>query len=116
ITDRSYIIKDGKVQTHGTPYQIVHDSIAINEYLGDSFADNSLGASLPSVPEQPREQVVHLVLEQEKLHRLIDRLKTDYAEASAELAQHGRDAVLPLLEALTRRDVEMRRLAFGVLQ
>jgi lipopolysaccharide export system ATP-binding protein len=117
ITDRSYIIKDGKVQTHGTPYQIVHDSIAITEYLGDSFADNSLGAPMPRpAPEQPPAQVVHLVLEQEKLHRLIDRLKTEYAEASAELAQHGRDAVPPLLEALTRRDVEMRRLAFGVLQ
>jgi lipopolysaccharide export system ATP-binding protein len=117
ITDRSYIIKDGKVQTHGTPYQIVHDSIAITEYLGDSFADNSLGAPPPRPsPEQPPEQVVHLVLEQEKLHRLIDRLKTEYAEASAELVQHGREAVPPLLEALTRRDVEMRRLAFGVLQ
>src|SRR5262249_33970241 len=42
ITDRSYIIKDGKVQTQGTPQQIIHDSVAITEYLGTSFADNSL--------------------------------------------------------------------------
>src|ERR687883_1986259 len=39
ITDRSYLIKDGKVRTHGTPHEIIHDPIAINEYLGTSFID-----------------------------------------------------------------------------
>ena len=34
ITDRSYLIKDGKVRTHGTPQEIVTDPVAINEYLG----------------------------------------------------------------------------------
>src|SRR5438128_6173418 len=43
ITDRSYIIKDGKVQTQGTPYQIIHDSVAIKEYLGTGFNDNTFG-------------------------------------------------------------------------
>src|SRR5205807_4679305 len=37
ITDRSYLIKDGVVRTHGTPQEIVHDQIAINEYLGTGF-------------------------------------------------------------------------------
>jgi lipopolysaccharide export system ATP-binding protein len=116
ITDRSYIIKDGKVQTHGTPHQIIHDSIAITEYLGTSFSDSSLGAPPPSVPEQPPEAVVHLVLEREKIHRLIEGLKSNYAEAATELMQMGGDVVPTLLDALTRRDVEMRRLAFGILQ
>ena len=43
ITDRSYLIKDGKVVTHGTPQQIIHDPIAINEYLGTTFTDNTFG-------------------------------------------------------------------------
>ena len=42
ITDRSYLIKDGKVRTHGTPQQIVHDPIAISDYLGTSFIDDGL--------------------------------------------------------------------------
>src|SRR5229473_2420605 len=37
ITDRSYLIKDGVVRTHGTPQEIIHDQIAINEYLGTGF-------------------------------------------------------------------------------
>src|SRR5271170_7598267 len=40
ITDRCYLIKDGKVRTHGSPHQIVNDPIAINEYLGESFNDD----------------------------------------------------------------------------
>ena len=43
ITDRSYIIKSGKVMTQGTPQQIVHDPVAIREYLGNSFADDGGG-------------------------------------------------------------------------
>jgi len=41
ITDRSYLIKDGQVRTHGTPQQIIHDPIAIHEYLGTGFNDGS---------------------------------------------------------------------------
>src|SRR4029077_14947840 len=42
ITDRSYIIKAGKVRTQGTPQQIIHDPVAIQEYLGNSFSDDPL--------------------------------------------------------------------------
>ena len=41
ITSRSYLIKDGKVRTQGTPAQIVRDPIAIAEYLGAGFSDAS---------------------------------------------------------------------------
>src|SRR5260370_27385762 len=42
ITDRSYLIKDGQVRTHGTPQVIIHDPIAIEEYLGAGFHDDGL--------------------------------------------------------------------------
>jgi lipopolysaccharide export system ATP-binding protein len=42
ITDRSYLIKDGKVVVHGTPEQIKRDPVAIREYLGNTFADDPL--------------------------------------------------------------------------
>src|SRR5256885_7525502 len=55
ITDRSYLIKDGVVVTQGTPQQLINDPIAINEYLGTTFTDNTFGgapgpAQPPSVP------------------------------------------------------------------
>ena len=54
ITDRSYLIKDGKVRTHGTPQQIIHDPIAINEYLGTSFNDSVIGGTFsPNPVEKP---------------------------------------------------------------
>jgi lipopolysaccharide export system ATP-binding protein len=123
ITDRSYLIKDGKVRTHGSPQQIIRDPIAINEYLGTGFNDDGFGSPPPPPrpPEPPREPPaeagVHLVLEEEKIHRLIERLKTpEHATAAAELVERGPSALPALLEALERRDVEMRRQAHQVLQ
>src|SRR5262249_26206992 len=75
------------------------------------------GPSDPAPAERAPEPDVRLVLEQEKIHRLVERLKTpDHASAAAELQQRGRAAVPALIEALERRDVEMRRQAFEVLQ
>lgn len=37
ITDRSYIISEGIIRTHGTPKEIVNDPIARRYYLGESF-------------------------------------------------------------------------------
>lgn len=120
ITDRSYLIKDGTVRTHGTPQQIVHDPVAIAEYLGTGFHDDLFprpAVAPPPPVERPEEPVAHRVLEQEKLHRLIEKLRTGgAAEAAAELVGHGQEAVPVLLEALDRRDVELRRQVLGILQ
>jgi lipopolysaccharide export system ATP-binding protein len=142
ITTRSYLIKDGKVRTHGTPNQIVRDPIAISEYLGSGFSDEGFEDSGPAsnvaatgplspapivalgnrdsaaaAPAKSANNAIHNVLEQEKIQRLIEGLKTpDHAHAAAELAQRGLAAVGPLLAALERRDVEMRRQAMHVLQ
>src|SRR5689334_10312221 len=117
ITDRSYLIKDGKVRTHGTPQEIIHDPIAISEYLGNSFNDDTFSGP-PGPPRAADPEIgAKLVLEQERLRRLIERLKTeDQAQAAAELVQRGQAAVPALLEALERRDLEMRRQACQVLQ
>jgi len=155
ITDRSYLIKDGLVRTHGTPQQIVHDPIAINEYLGTGFNDGGFmsmasGAGtpvaerpfapgspfvnapgLPTTPvadapgspfvsapgsEERSGGAVHLVLRQERIRRLVELLKTaEQATAADELVSEGRSAVPALLDALERRDVELRRQAYQVL-
>lgn len=149
ITTRSYLIKDGKVRTQGTPNQILHDPIAIKEYLGTGFNDDTFEDSRPwsermahagdrtldtayippaptpetiefSPPPQPVKQNVpalQAVLDQEKIQRWIEGLKTpDHAHAAAELVQRGSASVPGLLSALERRDVELRRQALQVLQ
>ena len=144
ITSRSYLIKDGRVRTHGTPQQIIHDPIAITEYLGTGFNDDTfaeaeskpLSASLRSPSPLGGEgrnegaatlnfgkakakptPAIQALLEQEKINQLIDSLKTpDHDRAAGELALQGRAALGPLLTALERRDVELRRQAVAVLQ
>jgi lipopolysaccharide export system ATP-binding protein len=142
ITTRSYLIKDGKVRTHGTPQQIVQDPIAINEYLGKGFNDPTFPPAPATTPElrtlpaqdarpeleiaarapeftmaRSSEPVVRSIVDQEKIQRLVEGLKTpDHASAAAELTKRGPAAVPGLLAALERRDVEMRRQALGVLQ
>jgi lipopolysaccharide export system ATP-binding protein len=120
ITDRSYLIKGGRVVTHGTPQQIIRDPVAISEYLGNSFTDDRLTRSDPAPattePSPPPLQAIHQVVEQEKVHRLIDRLQAGDPSAVEELIQHGSESVPALLEALERRDVELRRQAFDILQ
>src|SRR5262249_7991856 len=117
ITDRSYLIKDGRVRTQGTPQQIVHDPIAISDYLGTSFSEDALGSPPPRTPPAASAPAVHYVVEQQKVRRLIERLKTDdRAAAAVELAQRGLAAVPALLDAMERRDLDLRSRVLGVLQ
>jgi lipopolysaccharide export system ATP-binding protein len=117
ITDRSYLIKDGRVFIHGRPEQIVHDETAIREYLGKSFAEESFPRrAAPDACEEPAEVSLNLVLEHEKTHRLIEALGSDDAHAAAaQLLERGPSVVPALLEALERRDVEMRKRTHAVL-
>jgi lipopolysaccharide export system ATP-binding protein len=122
ITTRSYLIKDGKVRTHGTPSQIIRDPIAITEYLGTGFNDNTYAGMAPApAPTAPPAATLEFptahVVEQEKLQRLIDLLKTpDQGRAAADLVQRGAAAIPVLLATLERRDVELRQHAVQVLQ
>jgi lipopolysaccharide export system ATP-binding protein len=127
ITTRSYLIKDGKVRTHGTPAQIIRDPIAINEYLGTGFNDNTYaGETRPAPAPEPAPApapptlefpAAQEAVEQEKLQRLVDLLKTaERSRAATDLLQRGAAAVPVLLAALERRDVEVRQQALQVLQ
>ena len=127
ITTRSYLIKDGKVRTHGTPAQIIRDPIAITEYLGTGFNDNTYaGMTAPATPcppahaptlEFPAAATAQQAVEGEKVQRLVDLLKTpEQARAAADLVQRGTAAIPALLAALERRDVELRQRAVQVLQ
>jgi lipopolysaccharide export system ATP-binding protein len=104
ITDRSYLIQDGRVVCHGTPDEIKRNPIAIRGYLGSTFADElarmemqpepviDLVAVAPMLPTPAPTQPIasmpaatpapvglfsattQALLNQEKLRRLIDHL------------------------------------------
>jgi len=127
ITTRSYLIKDGKVRTHGSPTEIIHDPIAIKEYLGSGFHDESLGDS-DGTDQPPMIRPMDFVgakkpvaaspsKKGENLMATIEKLKSaDHLAASAELVDRGNAIVPTLLAALDRPDVELRHQVVNVLQ
>ena len=119
VTDRIYVIQAGKVLTHGSPQEIVTNETVIKEYLGDSIANERAALMMrpPAAAVAPPagREAVHLIVEQEKIHRLIERLKTNDPAAADELLQRGGEAIPHLLEALERRDVDLRLAAFELL-
>jgi len=123
IADRVYLITEGKVRCHGAPSEIVRDRVAIDSYLGERYWNRDYGQARPPLsyrePEPPAEEVVHQVLEQERILRLIELLMGDeqqFRDAFGELVLRGEQVVPAVLEAMERRDMEMRRRAFAVLQ
>ena len=121
ITDRSYLIKKGNVVTHGTPQELVRDPIAIREYLGNSFSDDPFGLAR-SGDEAAKGMQAQGTLRanaplQEHLNRLLDQLRTpEGASAAAEIMALGHAAVPGLLDALERRELDMRRVCWELLK
>jgi lipopolysaccharide export system ATP-binding protein len=117
ITDRSYLIDQGKVFAHGSPAELVRNQDAIRTYIGHTadglvFSDGTTPASAQSARPAFRDLV-----EQDRVQSLLDRLRSpDYQNAARELLQHGPAAIPALVEALGWRDMELRRRAYEVLQ
>ncbi len=141
ITDRSYLIKGGKVRTHGAPQEIIRDPIAIQEYLGNSFNNDSIGLPSTMVPsresfgqrpgtapntvamaspvvETPKDprQNVQKMLERENILELVVAFASGSDRAGEELQRHGMNAVPYLLDALERRDADLRKRVHGLLE
>jgi len=165
IADRAYLIINGKVVAHGTPEELKRNKVAIDGYLGDTFAEEGYSrngtspvrrASLaepepddsivplasangtpfataapaqvqrPAAPPPPQTSgnrttfggSTQQLLEQEKMRRWIDLLldRNQMQTAWKELTARGRDAIPVLIEALERRELELRHLALRLLE
>jgi lipopolysaccharide export system ATP-binding protein len=120
ITDRSYLIKDGKVVTLGTPQQLINDPIAISEYLGTTFTDNTFGGgpATPPPPPAPAAAPSTNGNGQEQVRWMVEALREEVTRPAAvqELLKRGRDSVPPLADALGRREADLRVHAFEVLK
>jgi len=89
--------------------------------LVDSFpAPRAAATAIPSAPAAPAKLSggVQQILEQEKMRRLVEQLRDRNHMPTAwhELAGRGTAAVPVLLEALERREMEVRHLAFRLLE
>lgn len=115
ITDRSYLIKDGKVVTQGSPAQLINDPIAISEYLGTTFTDNTFGGM---VAQPPMAVPVSTAADQEQVRWMVEALRAESTRPAAvqELLKRGHDSVQPLADALGRREPDLRVQAFEVLK
>jgi lipopolysaccharide export system ATP-binding protein len=115
ITDRSYLIKDGKVVTLGTPQQLINDPIAISEYLGTTFTDNTFGGGTASPPPPTPSTNGN---GQDQVRWMVEALRQEATRPAAmqELLRRGRESVPPLADALGRREADLRVHAFEVLQ
>lgn len=124
ITDRSYVITDGKVITHGTPSEIIKDQTVIARYLGQNFVEEQQQRDMPTEPTahilpmnrmSPR-QTIDAVLQHEHVFELIEQLKGPEREAAqSSLLAIGRPALAHLIEALERRDLEIRKTVYQVI-
>jgi lipopolysaccharide export system ATP-binding protein len=121
ITDRSYLIKEGKVVTQGTPQQLIHDPIAIHEYLGTTFTDNTFGGqpvAAPPFAEAVAVQSNGKPPADRQPYEWVEALRGDATRPAAvtELLKGGKASVPPLVEALGRRESELRVHAFELLK
>jgi lipopolysaccharide export system ATP-binding protein len=120
ITDRSYLIKEGKVVTQGTPQQLINDPIAIHEYLGTTFTDNTFGGAPAPLP--PFAEAVSSngkpAPEADPPARWVEALRVESTRSAAvtELLKGGKASVPPLVEALGRRESDLRVHAFELLK
>ena len=117
ITDRSYLIHEGKVLTQGTPAELVHNEEAIRTYIGHTadgltFDDGMAPFSSTSRAITTPKPGFRTLVQQDRVQGLLDRLRTpDYAAAANELLQQGAAAIPALVDALESRDMEMRGAA-----
>src|SRR5262245_35215246 len=119
IADRVYLITEGKVRCHGTPGEIVRNPVALTTYLGEQYrprdyVPHGYQTAELAYTEQEPEMVVRRVLDQERVRWLIDGLMGDeqqFQTSASELLVRGDQSLPALLEALERRDMEMRRRA-----
>src|SRR5262245_13476766 len=123
LADRIYLITDGQVRSHGTPSEIVRSRVAIEGYLGDRYLQRDYNAQ-PAPTEwrldapHPAPGVMHQVLGPERLRGASEGLMGDEAsfrESYTVIMSAGLESVPLLLEAMERRDMEMRRRAYAVL-
>ena len=98
------------------PPLVVDDSIPITRSA--PLSSTNLSRPVPPPPASRFSKSTLQLLEEDKMRRLVDQLvdRVLMPDAWHDLASRGSDAVPVLLEALERREVEVRHMALRVLE
>jgi lipopolysaccharide export system ATP-binding protein len=118
VADRIYLITEGKVRTHGTPYQIVRDRAAIDSYLGQKYLNRDFGPPGSAAPTHVESEPMPSAPVGDEVRGWVHGLmgdSTQFGEAVSHLLPNAAMAVPALLEAMDKSDMELRRRAYSVL-
>jgi lipopolysaccharide export system ATP-binding protein len=114
ITDRSYLVAEGRVLTQGSASDIINNREARELYLGNSFDDGGLVPA--AAPAAPPADSVQTLLSSEKVREAIAKLGSDDPAAAAhKLRTVGKTAIPELLQAMQWNDLIVRQRAHVVL-
>lgn len=112
ITDRSYLIADGTMLTHGTPLEIINNPKAREVYLGENFSAAAIAEEFKS--ESP--VTVRGFLDQEDIHDQINLLADHDNEVAAQAIRNkGKAAIIPLIQAMERPNTVIQSRAHRLL-
>lgn len=111
ITDRSYLIADGTMLTHGTPLEIINNPKAREVYLGENFSTAAITEEFNTKPSSVRS-----FLESEDVQDHINALAEEECTFAARaILSKGQAAVPPLVQALQRPDPLIQTRAHELL-
>lgn len=116
ITDRSYLIADGRTLTHGSAQEIVNNRQARELYLGHSFDDGGLLSESPSPTAASGGAAEPRLSDPETIKRLVQGLtEPDWMSAGAALRALGELAIPELLLGMRAAVPDHRARAHAVL-
>jgi lipopolysaccharide export system ATP-binding protein len=114
ITDRSYLIAEGKMLSQGTPMEIVNDPRAREVYLGENFSATAIAEAI-SRRNTPAVSV-RALLDDQAINEALSTLPTaDPIQLAGVLRPRARLSATRLLEAMESRDPMLRDRAHRVL-
>ncbi len=114
ITDRSYLIADGKMLCHGTPMEIVNDPRAREAYLGENFSAAAIKEAIMK-REQPAGAVKTLLGEEQVNDALLYVGHMDPIQLASMLRPRTRFSAHRLIDLMENGEPIMRSHAHRVL-
>jgi lipopolysaccharide export system ATP-binding protein len=114
ITDRSYLIADGKMLCHGTPMDIVNDPRAREAYLGENFSAATIKEAIMK-REQPAGAVKTLLGEEQVNDALLYVGHMDPIQLASMLRPRTRFSAHRLIDLMENGEPIMRAHAHRVL-
>ena len=114
ITDRSYLIADGKMLSHGTPLDIVNDPKAREAYLGENFSVASINEAMAR--KATAANSVRMLLDDQAINEALSKILTaEPIQLAGMLRPRARLSATRLIEMMNHPDPFVRDRSHRVL-